>query len=107
MGERVSMRDYDRQVELRHEALRERNEAREIVAKANNTVIGSYGYFTSPSFVDVIDKLKDTSNRHWNEKQEAEAKLSRVTAIVEKMKVYALSTKGHWIVELDAALKGD
>lgn len=41
----------------------ERDEARGIVAKVNNEVIGSDGFFTEPSCVEAIGNLKFESNR--------------------------------------------
>jgi hypothetical protein len=40
----------------------ERDAARAIVARVNNSVIGSHGYFTEPSCVDAVEKLKAHSN---------------------------------------------
>lgn len=51
-------------------------EAREIVAKVNNTVIGSYGYFTKPDCVEVIDNMKLDSNRQYHKMRELEAELA-------------------------------
>lgn len=45
------------------ERTRERDEAREIVSRVNNEVIGSLGYFTTPSCVEAIWKLKDHARR--------------------------------------------
>ena len=41
----------------------ERDEARQIVADVNNEVIGSHGYFTKPSCVEAVQKLKFYFNR--------------------------------------------
>lgn len=44
------------------EMTQERDEARQIVAKVNNSVIGSDGYFIEPSCVDAIEVLKTSAN---------------------------------------------
>ena len=41
----------------------ERDEARKIVALINNEVIGSAGYFTTPSCVMAVQELKEYSNQ--------------------------------------------
>lgn len=56
----------------------ERDAAREIVAKVNNTVLGSYGYFTKPDCVEAIDNLKAVSNDHWQQLTEAHAEIVRL-----------------------------
>jgi len=45
------------------QAKQERDKARQIVARVNNDVIGSEGYFVEPSCVDAIEALKSHSNR--------------------------------------------
>lgn len=56
----------------------ERDEAREIVAKVNNEVIGSYGYFTEPSCVKAVQDLKIHSNQQW-------AELTRIVGEVQRL----------------------
>lgn len=53
-------------IERENELRAERDEAREIVAKCNNSVFGSYGYFTAASgktLPDAIEDLKASSRK--------------------------------------------
>lgn len=63
----------------------ERDEARAIVAKVNNEVIGSDGYFTTPSCVEAIGKLKLTSNQAFYEKEQAEAESTALRGALEQV----------------------
>lgn len=75
------MMKIDRILELEAEvrALRaERDEARQIVANVNNSVIGSQGYFTTPSCVEAIESLKMNSNRLVAERDALRATLADV-----------------------------
>ena len=56
----VEMPDLQQQLT---QAKQERDKARQIVARVNNDVIGSEGYFVEPSCVDAIEALKSHSNR--------------------------------------------
>ena len=56
----------------------ERDEAREIIAKANNTLLGSCGYFTTPSFIDKIDDLKTASNRFYSQLAASQARCAQL-----------------------------
>lgn len=61
----------------------ERDEAREIVAKCNNSLFGSYSYFTvlppkNTTAPDAIENLKSYSGEQWRAAQAAEAELSRI-----------------------------
>ena len=55
-----------------------RDEAREIVAQANNALIGSYGYFTEPSFINKIEELKRLCNQYYNQLTGANATIERL-----------------------------
>jgi len=57
------------------QAQAERDEARQIVADINNSVIGSQGYFTSPSCVTAVEDLKFLANRRYYKLQQAMAAL--------------------------------
>lgn len=53
----------------------ERDEARRIVERVNNTVLGSEGYFTKPDCVEAIDNMKRNANRQYAALRDAEAAL--------------------------------
>lgn len=56
----------------------ERDEARLIVALVNNEVLGSAGYFTSPSCVEAVQKLKEYANAQQAEGTALRAQLVEV-----------------------------
>lgn len=67
----------------------ERDEARAIVADVNNAVIGSQGYFTTPSCVEAIDKLKEHSNRTVRRAETAEEEVARLQAELDVVQGWA------------------
>ena len=56
-------------------------EARGIVAKVNNEVIGSGGYFTTPSCVEAVQNIKHYSNEQYRRAEQAEAKLAEMIRV--------------------------
>jgi len=86
-GEAHFTEDEARRLASAIEALEaERDEARLLVAEANNSLYGSQGYFHSLDggpfnryhLAGGIEKLKQTSNKHWHELQDAEARCKRL-----------------------------
>ncbi len=67
----------------------EKAQLQEIIAKANNTVLGSYGFFLEPSFVEAIDNIKAASNRHYNEKLAADARAIALERELKELDVLA------------------
>jgi len=71
----------------------ERAEAREIVSKMNNTLIGSYGYFTEPSCVEAADSLKRSANKAVHRAEKTEAELRRAWDSITEKEASAFSVE--------------
>lgn len=66
---------------------RERDEGREIVAKVNNEVLGSYGYFTEPSCVEAVGNLKLDANRQYQELEKLRADVARLRHLAHQLEI--------------------
>lgn len=63
----------------------ERDEAREVVAKVNNS-FGSYGYFTNPHPADEVEKLKAFCRADGREIERLKAAVEQARPVVEAAK---------------------
>lgn len=69
---------------------RERDEARQLVAEANNSLYGSQGYFHSSNggpfdkyhLATAIEKLKESGRGNWRRAEAAEARVAELEAAV-------------------------
>lgn len=67
----------------------ERDEARKIVTAVNNEVIGSQGYFTMPSCVEAVGRLKQDANASVHRAERAEAALRTLREQIEQLPRYS------------------
>ena len=66
----------------RVQAEQARDEARQIVARVNNSVFGSDGYFIVPACVEAVEDLKVLANRRFAELTTLRAQQERLRALL-------------------------
>jgi len=63
---------------------RERDEAREIVARVNNS-FGSYSFHTNPHPATLVEDLKERANKEWRRANAAEAQVATLSATIARL----------------------
>jgi chromosome segregation ATPase len=90
------------------EMTKERDEARAIVADVNNSVIGSHGYFTTPSCVEAIENYKVIANQMVHAHEDLTSRLQEMEeknkALAEDLRTvcYAANRANGTITALEA-----
>lgn len=78
---------------------RERDEAREVVAKVNNS-FGSYSYHTNPHPADEVEKVKRDYREQWQRANAANARadaaLAQVAALRDSMEEMAIIFRNYY-----------